>query len=95
MAAKNQSPLVLGVAKEGTFLASDVPAFLEYTNRAIFLEDGDIAMIEGGSYKIFDTDLKEQNRKENIVDWDVATAQKGGYAHFMLKEIFEIGRAHV
>lgn len=89
MAAKNQSPLVLGVAKEGFFLASDVPAFLEHTNKAVFLEDGDIAEIKETSYKIFDADLKEQNRKVNTINWDVATAQKGGYGHFMLKEIYE------
>lgn len=89
MVAKNQSPLVLGLAKEGIFLASDVPAFLEHTNKAVFLEDGDIAEIKETSYKIFDTDLKEKNRKINIVNWDVSTAQKGGYDHFMLKEIYE------
>lgn len=89
MAAKNQSPLVLGLAKEGVFLASDVPAFLEYTNKAVFMEDGDIAEIKNNSYKIFNTDLKEQKRKVNTVNWDVSTAQKGGYDHFMLKEIYE------
>lgn len=89
MAAKNQSPLVLGLAKEGVFLASDVPAFLAHTNKAVFLEDGDIAEIEGSSYKIFNTDLKEQTHKVNEVNWDFTTAQKGGYAHFMLKEIYE------
>ena len=93
MAAKNQSPLVLGIAKDGTFLASDVPAFLEYTNKAVFLEDGDIAQIEGTSYQIFNTDLDEQARKVNSINWDVATAQKGGYSHFMLKEIFEQPRS--
>ncbi|MBQ4493206.1 MAG: glutamine--fructose-6-phosphate transaminase (isomerizing) [Elusimicrobiaceae bacterium] len=89
MVAKNQSPMVLGVAKEGVFLASDVPAFLEHTNKAVFLEDGDIAQIEGPFYKIFDAELKEQTRKVNEVNWDFTTAQKGGYAHFMLKEIHE------
>lgn len=89
MAAKNQSPLVLGIAKEGVFLASDVPAFLEHTNKAVFLEDGDVAQIENSSYKIIDTNLKEQKRKINEVNWDFATAQKGGYDHFMLKEIYE------
>ena len=93
MAAKNQSPLVLGIAKEGIFLASDVPAFLAHTNKAVFLEDGDIAQIEGASYKIFDTNLKEQERKINEVNWDITTAQKGGYAHFMLKEIYEQPRS--
>ena len=93
MAAKNQSPLVLGVAKEGIFLASDVPAFLAHTNKAVFLEDGDIAQIENSSYKIFNTDLKEQTLKVNEVNWDITTAQKGGYKHFMLKEIYEQPRS--
>ena len=89
MVAKNQSPLVLGIDKEGIFLASDVPAFLEHTNKAVFLEDGDIAQIENTTYKIFNTDLQEQKRKINEVNWDFTTAQKGGYEHFMLKEIYE------
>ena len=93
MAAKNQSPLVLGVAKDGVFLASDVPAFLAHTNKAIFLEDGDIAQIENSTYKIFNTDLKAQPRKVNEVNWDFTTAQKGGYKHFMLKEIYEQPRS--
>ena len=89
MVAKNQSPLVLGIDKEGVFLASDVPAFLTHTNKAVFLEDGDIAQIENTTYKIFNTDLQEQKRKINEVNWDFTTAQKGGYEHFMLKEIYE------
>ena len=93
MAAKNQSPLVLGIAKDGTFLASDVPAFLEHTNKAVFLEDGDIAVIKGTSYQVFNTDLQEQERKVNDIKWDFATAQKGGYPHFMLKEIYEQPRS--
>ena len=93
MAAKNQSPLVLGIAQDGFFLASDVPAFLEHTNQAVFLEDGDIAVIEGSSYQITDVNLQKQKRTVNTVKWDFTTAQKGGYEHFMLKEIYEQPRS--
>lgn len=93
MAAKNQSPLVLGIAQDGFFLASDVPAFLEHTNKAVFLEDGDIAVIEGSSYQITDVNLQKQTRPVNTIKWDFTTAQKGGYEHFMLKEIYEQPRS--
>ena len=83
MAAKKQSPLVLGLGKNEYFLASDVPAFLEHTKKVIFMEDGDIAKITKDGYTI------TGNRKVTTINWSAAGAQKGGYKHFMLKEIFD------
>ena len=89
MAAKKQSPLVLGLGKGEYFLASDVPAFLEHTKKVIFLEDGDIAKITKDSYKIINAHQRAQKRKITTINWSAAGAQKGGYKHFMLKEIFD------
>ncbi|MDR0645696.1 MAG: glutamine--fructose-6-phosphate transaminase (isomerizing) [Elusimicrobiota bacterium] len=89
MAAKKQSPLVLGIAEDEYFLASDVPAFLEYTRKVIFLEDGDIIKISPTGYKITNAQGGNIKRKISFINWDSASAQKGGYKHFMLKEIFD------
>lgn len=88
-AAKKQSPLVIGQGKGEYFLASDVPAFLNHTNKAIFLEDGDIAKITALACDIYDINGIRQKRKINTIKWNPATAQKGGYKHFMIKEIFD------
>lgn len=87
--AKKQSPLVIGQGKGEYYLASDVPAFLNHTNKAIFLEDGDLAKITADSCEIYNLAGVRQNRKVNIIKWNPATAQKGGYKHFMIKEIFD------
>lgn len=89
MAAKQQSPLVLGIGDKEYYLASDVPAFLEHTKKVIFLEDGDIARVSPQGYEIKDKSGKTAKRKLNTVTWDSSTAEKGGYKHFMLKEIFD------
>lgn len=88
-AAKKQSPLVIGKGKGEYYLGSDVPAFLEYTNKAIFLEDGDLVKITADSCDIYNLSGVKQERKVNTIKWNPATAQKGGYKHFMIKEIFE------
>ena len=91
VAARNQSPLVLGVHDEiGSFMASDIPALLPYTNRVVFLEDGDLAVIREKGNTIFSVKTGEQlDRQETIIEWNAAMAEKAGYRHFMLKEIFE------
>lgn len=91
VAARNQSPLVLGVHDEiGSFMASDIPALLPYTNRVVFLEDGDLAIITKEGHTITSLDNGEKIvRSETIIDWNAAMAEKAGYRHFMLKEIFE------
>jgi glutamine---fructose-6-phosphate transaminase (isomerizing) len=88
-AARKDSPLVLGLGENENFLASDVPAILAHTRRVIFLEDGDIAEIAQDGVKIFDIDGKPITRTPKTIQWDPLQAEKGGYRHFMLKEIYE------
>ncbi len=89
MTAKKQSPLVLGLGKEEFYLASDVPAFLKHTKEVLFFKDGDLAKISKDGYEIFDADGNPQKREVQTVNWDTSTAEKGGFKHFMLKEIFD------
>ena len=91
VACRYKSPLILGVGDGEFFLASDVPAILEYTNRVIYLEDGDIVVITDKGYEIFNNGLKV-DRKVELVPWSLEDAEKGGYEHFMLKEIHETPR---
>lgn len=86
---KNQSPLVVGVGKNENFLASDVPAFLKHTDKVIFLEDGEIALLRVDKITLLDKNGKEKKPKKVKISWDQQTAEKGGYAHFMLKEIYD------
>ena len=91
IAARNQSPLVLGVDKDGcSFLASDIPALLPYTNEVVFLEDGEMACLSDGTQEIYRIDSGERvEKRSEFIDWNPAMAEKAGYKHFMLKEIFE------
>ena len=91
VAARNQSPLVLGVhAEEGSFLASDIPALLPYTNQVVFLEDMEMAVITPGSQEIISLATGQPiSRESQTILWNAAMAEKAGYKHFMLKEIFE------
>ncbi len=89
-AARKHSPLVMGVGVGENFLASDIPAFLPYTREVVFLEDGEMVRIDAGSWQVLDAATLVPKEKEvKHIAWDVAAAQKGGYKHFMLKEIFE------
>jgi glutamine---fructose-6-phosphate transaminase (isomerizing) len=87
--ARKESPLVIGVGDNENFLASDVTAFLKYTNRVIFLKDGELCCLKNKEIKIFDEKNKPVQRYEEIIDWDLKDAEKSGFAHFMLKEIFD------
>ena len=89
IAARKSSPLILGIGKNEFFIASDIPAFIEYTKNVVFLEDDEMIVIDK-DYKIlnFETE-KIIKRKPVKIEWDVKQAQKGDYEHFMLKEIFE------
>jgi len=91
VAARNQSPLVLGIhPEEGSFLASDIPALLPYTNQVIFLEDMEMAVITPDNREIVSLDTgKPVTREAQTILWNAAMAEKAGYKHFMLKEIFE------
>lgn len=93
IAARKASPLVLGLGDGEYFLASDIPAFIDYTKKVIFLEDDDMAVLDE-SYKIYNFETgKEKERETVIIEWDEEQAQKGEYEHFMLKEIFEQPKA--
>jgi glucosamine--fructose-6-phosphate aminotransferase (isomerizing) len=91
IAVRNQSPLVLGVSeRDGTFLASDVPALLPYTNKVIFMDDMELAILTADSHRIFSLITGKALQKEiKVINWNAAMAEKAGYRHFMLKEIFE------
>jgi len=85
--ARKNSPLVLGVGKGEMFAASDIPAMLTYTKTFVPLEEGDVAILSRNGYKVFDGSGSEVSRKPLTVDWGIEMAEKGGYPHFMLKEI--------
>ncbi|MFO8132719.1 MAG: glutamine--fructose-6-phosphate transaminase (isomerizing) [Thermoplasmatota archaeon] len=89
VAVRHESPLVVGVGDSENFVSSDVPAFLEYTNRVIYLEDDEVCMLRRDSVAISDADGAPVEKDVQTVDWSVEDAEKGGYPHFMLKEIHE------
>ncbi|MDD7578247.1 MAG: glutamine--fructose-6-phosphate transaminase (isomerizing) [Elusimicrobia bacterium] len=86
---KNQSPMVVGLGENENFLASDVPAFLKHTNKVLFLEDGEIAVLRVDGVTVLDKAGKAKKVKPVKISWDQQTAEKGGYPHFMLKEIYD------
>ena len=93
IAARKESPLILGLGQGEHFVASDIPAILPYTRKMIFLEDGEMAVLEEDSFRISTLWGEERKRAPKDILWDPVTAEKGGYKHFMLKEIFEQPRA--
>jgi glucosamine--fructose-6-phosphate aminotransferase (isomerizing) len=88
-AARVGSPLVLGLAEEAFYLASDVPAFLEATNRVVFMEDGDVAVLTSDDYYLSTLDGRELTRPVVEIEWVAEDAERGGFDHYMLKEIYE------
>jgi glucosamine--fructose-6-phosphate aminotransferase (isomerizing) len=90
VAARNQSPLVMGVSDDACFIASDIPALLPYTREVIFLDDREMVVLGRGTYSIVQVDDgSELHKPITTIDWNAAMAEKAGYRHFMLKEIFE------
>jgi glucosamine--fructose-6-phosphate aminotransferase (isomerizing) len=88
LVAKNATPIIIGVGNGEMIVASDIPAVLEHTRKIIVLEDGDLVDVRADSLTIENAGTPVQ-RKEQLVTWDPITAQKGGYKHYMLKEIHE------
>ncbi len=90
IAARKQSPLVVGIGKDEFFLGSDASPIVDYTDKVVYLEDGNIAVIRlGEELKVISILGEEQELKVKTVDIDLGQIEKGGYEHFMLKEIFE------
>jgi glucosamine--fructose-6-phosphate aminotransferase (isomerizing) len=87
--AKNSTPIVIGWGQGETLIASDIPALLDHTRRVTFLEDGEVAEVKAAGFRILDGRGKTLNRPVKEITWDAVDAQKGGYRHFMLKEIHE------
>lgn len=87
--ARNDSPLVIGMKDGEGFIASDIPALLSHTRDVIFLEDKEIAVLNRQGLSVYDAYGKSRHHAVFHVDWDLASAEKGGYAHYMLKEIHE------
>ncbi|AGB38821.1 glutamine--fructose-6-phosphate transaminase (isomerizing) [Natronococcus occultus] len=92
-AARHESPLVVGLGDAGTYLASDVPAFIEYTDRVIYLEDGEFATLTPDGVTVTDASGAVVEPTVDEVDWEPEDAGKGGYDHYMKKEIHEQPRA--
>ena len=86
---RKESPLVIGVGDSENFLASDITAFLKYTKRVIFLNDGELCVLTKNTINVVDKNRKSIKKKEELITWDVKDAEKSGFAHFMLKEIYE------
>ena len=93
IAVRKDSPLVIGYGSGENFIASDVPAILEYTKSVYFLHDNEIAVITRDKVELFDEYGKRLHRTPDTVDWDASQAEKGGYPHFMIKEISEQPKA--
>ncbi|MBL0385549.1 glutamine--fructose-6-phosphate transaminase (isomerizing) [Tumebacillus sp. ITR2] len=93
IAVRKQSPLVIGLGEGENFIASDIPAILEYTRNVYILDDGEIAVLTADSVKLFDLNGTPTQKEVYEVTWSASAAEKGGYDHFMLKEIHEQPKA--
>ena len=93
IAARKESPLIIGLGKGENFIASDVPAVLEYTRDVYFLDQKELAVLYNDHVDLFNDEGERIIKEPFHVDWDISSAEKGGYAHFMLKEIYEQPKA--
>lgn len=89
IAVRKFSPLIIGLSKDSNFIASDVTAIVSQTKDILYIEDGEIAVLTPDCVKLYDTDKNILSRKSSVIDWDISAAEKGGYDHFMMKEIME------
>ena len=92
-AARKDSPLIVGKGKAGNLIASDVPAILDQTRSVYYLENMEIAELTEQELRFYNIDLEPQEKEASEITWEAAAAEKGGYAHFMIKEIHEQPRA--
>lgn len=86
---RKESPLIIGLGKGKNFIASDVPAILKYTREVIFLDNSEMAIVEKDRVSVYDSQGKKLKKAISKIEWDMEQANKGGYPHFMLKEIEE------
>jgi glucosamine--fructose-6-phosphate aminotransferase (isomerizing) len=93
VAARKDSPLIIGLGKGENIVASDIPAVLEYTRQVLVLHDEEVALVTADAVTVFDLDGNEVDQEVMTVEWDLDAAEKGGYEDFMLKEIFEQPKA--
>jgi glucosamine--fructose-6-phosphate aminotransferase (isomerizing) len=93
IAVRKESPLIIGLGEKENYIASDVPAILAKTRRIYRLENNEIAVLRRDGVRIINTDKDEVNKAEEIIQWDMDAAEKGGYEHFMFKEIMEQPKA--
>ncbi len=92
-AARKDSPLIVGANEDGKFIASDVPAILHYTRNVYYMENEEIVCLSNEHTRFFNIDGEAITKKAVTIDWDIHAAEKGGYEHFMLKEIHEQPKA--
>lgn len=92
-AVRKDSPLIVGVSETGNYIASDVPAILEHTRNVYYIDNQEIVELTENNIRFFNEDLEPIEKEMKVVEWDVAAAEKSGYEHFMLKEIYEQPKA--
>ncbi len=93
IAVRKASPMIVGLGEGENFIASDVTAILKHTRNIYYLEDNEIVVLNKDNVKVYNTDKEELSKEVFTVDWDVSAAEKGGYEHFMMKEIEEQPKA--
>ena len=92
-AVRKDSPLIVGSSQNGGLIASDVPAILKYTRQVYFIENEEIACLRADGVTFYNTDEEEIAKEQTTIEWDISAAEKGGYEHFMLKEMYEQPKA--